>query len=332
MSIRPWPALLLLTAACDLGAEEIPAVPALEEGYVVDGDLPADADLDEVVSRMVPGSIGIIGDPNTGEIATVRLAADPRWRVANSDFSLVANWCTNCGTGCPPTSRTIRTIVTHTTGMDGEQFFVNPIYSRNYSSPATSPGAFVAAVGNDVTLDTTGDVVSCTNTFAYVFELTAQPRAFVTSTGYRGNFGGAAGADSRCQTRADAAGLGGTWKAWLGSPADGLPASRFNFTDPWVKVNGTFKVADDLGDLTDGSLDSALNVNEFGNAISPFNRIVWTGISSPNSLASENCNNWTSASSAVTGRRGSAAYYNSLWVDAGTSTCNMANSLYCFEQ
>ena len=43
----------------------------------------------------------------------------------------------------------------------------------------------------------------------------APKRVFVTSTTYKGNLGGLAGADAKCQTRANAASLGGTWKAWL---------------------------------------------------------------------------------------------------------------------
>ncbi|MCB9686342.1 MAG: DUF1554 domain-containing protein [Alphaproteobacteria bacterium] len=332
MFIRPWPALLLLTAACDLGREEVPLAPSLDEGYVIDGDLPANAELDDVLAQMGPGSFAIVGDPVTGEIATVRLGADPLFRVANADFTLVSNTCTNCGTGCPPTSRTIRTIVTHTTGMAGEQFYVEPIYTRNYVNASTSPAAFVLPLGNDATLDTTGNVVDCSRSFAYVFELTARPRAFVTSTTYNGNLGGVAGADAKCQARADAAGLGGTWKAWIASPTDGLPATRFSYADPWVKVNSTLKVADDLGDLTDGTIDGLLNVTEFGTAVSPFNKIVWTGISAPNTLAAETCNGWTRSSSSFQGRRGSTARSTSQWVDAGISNCNMAVGLYCFEQ
>jgi hypothetical protein len=40
-------------------------------------------------------------------------------------------------------------------------------------------------------------------------------RTFVTSTLQLGTFGGLAGGDAICQARADAATLGGTWRAWL---------------------------------------------------------------------------------------------------------------------
>src|SRR5262245_3061033 len=40
-------------------------------------------------------------------------------------------------------------------------------------------------------------------------------RVFVTSAIYPGNIGGLMGADAKCQTSADAAMLGGSWRAWL---------------------------------------------------------------------------------------------------------------------
>jgi hypothetical protein len=40
-------------------------------------------------------------------------------------------------------------------------------------------------------------------------------RVFITSTIYKGNLGGLSEGDAKCQARADAVGLGGTWKAIL---------------------------------------------------------------------------------------------------------------------
>ena len=47
---------------------------------------------------------------------------------------------------------------------------------------------------------------------------------FVTSATYDGNFGTLANADANCQGLADAAGLGGTYKAWLSAWALAIPA------------------------------------------------------------------------------------------------------------
>lgn len=332
MSTRHWsPLFVLALAACDEVEQPVPE--ALSDEYVIEGTLPEDADLDEILDEMVPGSFSVVGDPETGDVATIHLAGDPLWRNASADFTIVTpTKCINCGTGCPPTSRTLRVVLQHSAGMSGEQFTVEPVSARNFVNAVTTPGAFVTPVGNNITLDTTGDVTSCTKSFNYTFELVALPRVFVTSTSYKGNLGGIAGADQKCQDRADAVGLGGHWHAYVADSVGGLPTTRFTSVDPWVKVNSTIKVADDTADLADGSVDTLINTTELGTAVTPFNKIVWTGIRAPNTIASETCNGWTTSVSTSTGRRGSTAKSNTQWVDAGTSTCNMSNGLFCFEQ
>src|SRR5262245_26846429 len=63
-------------------------------------------------------------------------------------------------------------------------------------------------------------------------------RVFVTSTKFNGNFNGLTGADAQCQARADAAGLGGAWMAWLGNGVDG-PATRFTHSAaPYPRMGG----------------------------------------------------------------------------------------------
>ena len=69
---------------------------------------------------------------------------------------------------------------------------------------------------------------------------------FVTSTGtgmMGGNMGGLAGADMKCQTLAEAAGvMGKTWKAYLSADAaNGMPAVNARDrigTGPWVNQKG----------------------------------------------------------------------------------------------
>ncbi|MCA9638983.1 MAG: DUF4215 domain-containing protein, partial [Myxococcales bacterium] len=78
-------------------------------------------------------------------------------------------------------------------------------------------------------------------------------RVFVTSTLYQGNLGGLAGADAKCQARAQAAGLPGTFLAWLSDNTNN-PNTRFTKSmGPYVLVNGT-KIANNYTDLTDGTL------------------------------------------------------------------------------
>jgi hypothetical protein len=67
---------------------------------------------------------------------------------------------------------------------------------------------------------------------------TAPKRIFLTSTVYDGNLGGLAGADAKCQARADAAQLGGTWKAILSTRTVDA-ADRIDGSVARVNVDGT---------------------------------------------------------------------------------------------
>jgi hypothetical protein len=89
-------------------------------------------------------------------------------------------------------------------------------------------------------------------------------------------------ADSRCQALAEGAGLSGTFKAWISGRVDTgsgpVPhgaVDRFTqATVPYELVNGT-KVADDWADLTDGTLDHAIELDGRGLPI-PVGKI-WPG-------------------------------------------------------
>ena len=79
--------------------------------------------------------------------------------------------------------------------------------------------------------------------------------------------GGVTGADSVCQARANAAGLSGTFKAWIsGGSYSSSPASRFTRSTvlPYVRIDGAV-VANDWNDLTDGTIQNPINIDEFGN-------------------------------------------------------------------
>src|SRR5690606_8308287 len=91
-------------------------------------------------------------------------------------------------------------------------------------------------------------------------DCTRPKRMFVTSIGWTGNLGGIAGATAKCQARADTAGLGGTWDAWI-SAADSSPSLRFvASTTHYARLDGQ-EVAQTWADLTDGSLDVPINID-----------------------------------------------------------------------
>jgi len=167
-------------------------------------------------------------------------------------------------------------------------------------------------------------------------------RVFLTSTVYDGNLGGVAGADAICQARANFAGLPGTFKAWVsaGNPtAFTDPATTFiHSTTPYVRVDGVV-VAADWADLTDGTLDATINVDEFGVADS--GDYVWTstnldGTHTPfqgRDFKVPDCGEWTSASPSAGAVIGSNVSTGSDWTDSSfIAQCDILRHLYCFEQ
>jgi hypothetical protein len=62
-------------------------------------------------------------------------------------------------------------------------------------------------------------------------------RVFVTSTIYMGYLGGLDGADAKCQSVANAAQLGGTFKAWLRDDTTAARDRLNHATGPYVLVD-----------------------------------------------------------------------------------------------
>jgi hypothetical protein len=110
-----------------------------------------------------------------------------------------------------------------------------------------------------------------------------------------------AAANQICQDRAQAAGLGGTFRAFL---SDSTTNARVNIgcdnTKRYVlrTISGPpIVVADNCDDLLDGTLDNPINRDEFGNVLSGYS--VWTGSKADGTPIYPgtnlgNCNNWTS--------------------------------------
>lgn len=162
-------------------------------------------------------------------------------------------------------------------------------------------------------------------------------RVFVTSTFYNANLGGLSGADAKCQERANTAGLGGIWKAWLSDGTVSASSRLVHSSDPYVRLDGVV-IADNWDDLTDGNLDNPIRVDEKGNLLSSsiFYAKVWTN-TKPDGLisSSSHCNNWTSGSASTgNGLSGIFMYTDGQWTRDGSMPCSVTNTnrLYCFEQ
>jgi len=171
---------------------------------------------------------------------------------------------------------------------------------------------------------------------------------FVTSVGHNGNFGGIAGADSFCQQRATAAGLQGTYKAWLSAGTVGTgPATRFTKAGiPYALVDGTV-IANNWADLTDGAINAPLNLTEFGQV--PTTQFIWSytridgtpglfGNPNHNCYGADcHCNNWSTTSTGGNPITGSAVAQRTKsdddWTDYSFGNfCGSDFSVYCFQQ
>ena len=162
---------------------------------------------------------------------------------------------------------------------------------------------------------------------------------FTTSQKFPSNFGGLAGADAKCQAAATAAGLSGTYKAWL-SDATGSPSTRFyKSVVPYTLVDGT-AIANDWADLIDGTLKAPIKLTELGTTpptttgCSTDN--VWCNTTATGTNQGFNsCTNWTGVESGVIWGRFSAT--DASWTTgggcAGGGWCATGQyPLFCFEQ
>ncbi|MBU0946679.1 MAG: hypothetical protein KJ804_11950 [Proteobacteria bacterium] len=159
---------------------------------------------------------------------------------------------------------------------------------------------------------------------------------FVTSTTHSGNLGGLAGADTICQNLATSAGLPGTYMAWLSDRTDS-PSTRFTkYNDRrYILTNGT-TIADNWTDLTDGSINAPISINENQDTVQESG--VWTNTYADGTRYSQwdptnyyDCGNWT-----VTGETGARGYTGSTDTTWSRQTsviaCFTNYPIYCFQQ
>lgn len=161
-------------------------------------------------------------------------------------------------------------------------------------------------------------------------------RVFVTSITYKGNLGGMPGADTKCQERANVAGLGGSWKAWLSDSVTSATSRLNHSTKPYKLLDGT-TIANNWDDLIDGSLFSNIVVNE--HQLYSLYAQAWTNTELNGNITTTTktsvCQDWTSESSSHFGRCGG---YRQIpgstitWTNNCAASCDVNETLYCFEQ
>jgi trimeric autotransporter adhesin len=159
---------------------------------------------------------------------------------------------------------------------------------------------------------------------------------FVTSTTYRGDLGGLAGADQKCATLASAAGLTGTYQAWL-STSTTKAASRLAGARGWTRVDGA-PVADLVTDLVpDNRILNPISLDE---TEKPWGgQSVNTGTDRSGNATTGNCLDWTLA--ADSSEAGSGVPVGVGRTDGGPNSwtyyatcvggcCSAPSLIYCF--
>ena len=182
-------------------------------------------------------------------------------------------------------------------------------------------------------------------------------RAFVTSTSGTGNLAtwadaggmtGLAAADAICQARAAAAGLPGTFVAWLSDPTNdaycrvnGFAGTK-NFNcgqsslpvaaGPWARIDGQpFAGRIDLLLAPNFALYYPANIDELG-ATAAATTLVFSATDSSGMYKASDCTDWTSAANTTTAvvglANGGAAWFTD---DLAPVTCDLPQHLRCLE-
>lgn len=167
-------------------------------------------------------------------------------------------------------------------------------------------------------------------------------RVFITSEVFTGDLGGIAGADEKCRSAAENAGLPGAYMAWISSPeAEGSPAERFvRSLVPYRQVDGTV-VASNWDDLADGTLMVGIFLTELGfppqkgltgSCNDVEGAFAWSNTreTGENWPDDDHCSGWSSMIGK--GVVGWAGKTNSAWTMGCIANCADQAALYCVEQ
>ncbi len=206
-----------------------------------------------------------------------------------------------------------------------------PIYAYAWSTGATT--ADLTGVGPGTYTLTVTDVNGCTATATDTLASPCERRIFVSSASYTSAFGGLAAADAECDALARAAGLPGTFRAWLSAGAQSAAARLTGAAVPYVRVDGV-RVAASWTDLRDGTLDAPIQVDELGalvsTAVTAWTNTTATGATSGGTSTA--CGSWASPSVGIA-FVGSASAVDATWTESAAVSCpGRMRRLYCVEQ
>ncbi|HEX8110221.1 MAG TPA: choice-of-anchor D domain-containing protein, partial [Kofleriaceae bacterium] len=169
-----------------------------------------------------------------------------------------------------------------------------------------------------------------TQTVTANFVPNTQNLVFATSETYAANFGGLAAADANCARLANAAGLPGTYVAWL-STSTVNAKDRLGSARGWVRLDGE-PFADTVAALTTNhAVLHPIVYDENGTALAFGSDVAWTGtdVNGANPLA---CSDWTSTSASAQGWIGEAGAGPLGWTRINPNACSQGPyRLYCFQ-
>lgn len=252
------------------------------------------------LNSVVESNIVLISGIDTAVDVTIAGAGSPEYRICadGSCSSVIQSWSNGLGS------------------MTNGQF----IQARLTS----------AAAG--LTARTATPITVGTESVNWTVTTTAVKFVFATSTTYDADLAGKTGANSKCAARATAAGLSGTFLSWVATSNSDDPESTFaQATVPYVTVNGTV-VADNWGDLVDGTLDNPISRDENGNAVTGN---AWTNVTTTGAQKQDfpaPCSDFGSNSGANSTFKGLTTSAATTWTDNSTQVCSTFSRIYCFQQ
>ncbi|MBL9102514.1 MAG: DUF4215 domain-containing protein [Myxococcales bacterium] len=173
----------------------------------------------------------------------------------------------------------------------------------------------------------------------------AAPRwVFISSATMTGAFGGVAGADAACQSYADAAGLAGTYRAWLSEDAMSAPVFRFGSegyrgwyllptAPPTPVAQGWSDLTSENEDNSGDYLRSAINADEYGAIVGETAAWTNTAPDGHEHAWTIDCEDWSVIPLETGGSFGLSRsdVLTAAWSFISANECDTPRRLYCFQ-
>ena len=199
----------------------------------------------------------------------------------------------------------------------------------------SAPANAAPTCGSDGTCD-----FACTTGYMRSGSSCVSPnkRVFLTAELWNGNLGGVAGADAKCQAAATAAGVSGTYMAWISDDSTSPSGRLAHATVPYELVDGTL-VAASWTALTNQNLEHAIDMTETGETVVGSDVFyAWTASYDDGTMIDlgSTCSEWTTSAGDPNfddqGYAGDPSAVDGYWSDDGPIACDQMGPLYCFEQ